>query len=107
MVAMQIIVFKCKVNICNQDLGAFCREWDLGGKKKIGEEQGATEQNEGRDLEGWMEVAEGLGWVGWGWKAVLVVAVVGGWFYVLVTLLGRLWWRWEWDGHVGEEANVA
>ena len=99
MVVMQIIVFKCKVNICNQDLGVFCQERDPWGKKRVGEEQGATEQLGGGNLEGWMEATEGLGWVGWGQKAVLVVTVVGGWFYVLVTLLGRLRWRWEWDGH--------
>ena len=42
MVLMQIVVFKCKVNVCDQDLGAFCREWDPETKERFCGQLGAT-----------------------------------------------------------------
>ena len=61
MVLMQLIVFKCKVNICNQDLGAFCRERDPEGKKQFGEEQGATEPPAEWGLGALVEEPSGFG----------------------------------------------
>ena len=94
MVAMQIIVFKCKVNICNQDLGVFCQEHDLKGKKHIGEEQGATEPLAGEDVEALMEVSSGIGGVEWCTWALLAIVDAGTWLWELQSLLGRLWWHW-------------
>ena len=94
MVTMQIIVMKCKVNICDQDLGSFCQERGPGGKKKNGGEEGATEPPDGWDVEALVEVngwIGGGGWVGW---APLAILDAGAWLWALRSLLGRLWWHW-------------
>ena len=41
---MQIIVFKCKVNICDQDLGVYCRERDPERKNLFWPKRGATKR---------------------------------------------------------------
>ena len=92
---MQIIVFKCKVNICNQDLGHFCQERDPEGKKQVGEEQGATEPPAGWGLGALGEVGKEVGRVGWPSWALGAMMEVGGWEVELQSLLGWLWWHWE------------
>ena len=90
---MQFIVFKCKVNICNQDLGGFCRERDPEGKKHIGEEEGATEPPEEElELLGGGEIRQGwcCGWM------LGMQACLGNWvcLWMVVTLWERLWAQW-------------
>ena len=91
---MQIIVFKCKVNICNQDLGVFCRERDPDGQKKFGVEQGATEQPSGMDVGALVEVGSGNGEVEWSAWALLAIMDAEAWLWELQSQLGRLWWHW-------------
>ena len=94
MVSMHIIVFKCKVNICNQDLGVFCRERGLGGKKVIGEDQGATEPPPGGDVEALVEAGHVVGGVGWRSWMLVEIMDVGAWLWELKSLLNWLWWHW-------------
>ena len=94
MVLMQIVVFKCKVNVCDQDLGAFCREWDPETKERFCGQLVATKQLVEEVLEALMEVDSGMGLVPWASWAVLVAMVVGGWLVQLESLLGWLWWHW-------------
>ena len=68
MVSKQIIQFKCVVNVCDQDFGAFCRERALQGKKRFGEQPGATKQQPDWDLGALVEVVEE---VGGAWMAYL------------------------------------
>ena len=91
---MQIVVFKCKVNVCDQDLGAFCREWDPETKERFCGQLGATKQLAEEVLEALMEVAEGVGWVHWGSWALGAMLEGGSWLAELRTLLGWLWWLW-------------
>ena len=94
MVTMQLIVFKCKVNICDQDLGAFCQERGPKDKKQVGEEQGATEPTAGWgvgalvEADGWVVGDE---WIVW---ALLTFVDAEAWLWALRSLLGRLWWHW-------------
>ena len=94
MVSRQIIVFKCVVNICNQDFGSFCRERDPKGKKRFGEQPGATKPVAKEVLEALVEVDAGFGGVEWVVWAALATLVVSGWLAGLRSLLGWLWWRW-------------
>ena len=61
MVSKQIIQFKCVVNVCDQDFGAFCRERDPEGKKRFGEQPGATKPAPGWALGDLEEVDRGFG----------------------------------------------
>ena len=99
MVSRQIIVFKCVVNICNQDFGAFCQERNPEGKKRFGQQPGATKQVSGDVLDALVEVLEEVGWVDWCVWAVLAINDVGGWLWELKSLLGWLWWHWVFWGH--------
>ena len=65
MVSIQFIVFKCKVNICDQDLGAFCQERGREEKKFVGEDQGATEPPAGRGVGALVDAGRGCGGVDW------------------------------------------
>ena len=79
---MQIIVFKCKVNICDQDLGAFCKERGPELKKKIEEEQGATEPLLGCDVGALVDAVLEIGVLGWGlvgWPPPYIVVPVRPW----------------------------
>ena len=97
MVSRQIIQFKCVVNVCDQDFGAFCRERGLTGKKRFGEQPGATKPAPGDGLEALVEVS---GLVGWAGGLVLdVLGMLGTWvcpWMAVVTLWEWLWWRWRW-----------
>ena len=77
MVSRQIIVFKCVVNICNQDFGAFCHERDLGEKKRFGEHPGATKHAPGWSLDALVDHGARAGKVNWASWAVLAVLVGG------------------------------
>ena len=94
MVSRQIIVFKCVVNICNQDFGAFCRERDPEGKKRFGEQPGATKQVAEQVLEALVEVGSGFGVIDWSCWTLGAMLEAGGWWVGLRSLLGRLWWHW-------------
>ena len=95
MVSRQIIVFKCVVNICNQDFGTFCRERDPEGKKRFpGEQPGATKPAPEDVLGMLVEVSEEVDWVEWGVWAALAIKNVGAWMWELKSLLGWLWWHW-------------
>ena len=94
MVSRQIIQFKCVVNVCDQDFGAFCRERGLEKKKRFGEQPGATKPAPGLDVEALVEVSSGFGeveWVVWELGAMLEA---GGWLVGLRSLLVWLWWHW-------------
>ena len=95
MVLMQIVVFKCKVNVCDQDLGAFCREWDPKTKERFCGQLVATKLLAEEVLEALMEVESEVGWVHWASWAVVAVLEVGGWLVQLQSLLVWLWWLWE------------
>ena len=92
---MQIVVFKCKVNVCDQDLGAFCREWDPETKERFCGQLVATKQLAEEVLEALMEVGSKVGLVHWGSWALGTVLEVGGWLAGLRSLLGWLWWLWD------------
>ena len=94
MVSSQFIVFKCKVNICNQDLGSYCREWDLETKKYFGEEEQATEQTPEDVLEALVGRTCGVSRFGWWFWPASVIIEVGGWWCELRSLLGQLWRDW-------------
>ena len=104
---MQIIVLTCKVNICNQDLGVFCRERDLEGKKHIGEGQGATEPAPGEDVGVLMEVGSRVGGVEWCAWALLAIMDAVAWLWELRSLLGRLWWHWVFLGDCKDDPPPA
>ena len=94
MVLMQIVVFKCKVNVCDQDLGAFCREWDPETKERFCGQLVATKQLAEEVLEALMEVEPVLWVVAWTpWALGSVLGVIG-WLAGLQSLLGWLWWLW-------------
>ena len=94
MVSKQIIVFKCVVNVCDQDFGAFCRERDLERQKRFGEQPGATKQLAEGLLEALMEVETGLGAVEWRCWELGAMLKVDGWLVELQSLVG--WLRWHW-----------
>ena len=94
MVSKQIIVFKCVVNVCDQDFGAFCRERAPEEKKRFGEQPGATKLAPGWALGDLVEVDCGFGGVAWAPWVLGAMLVVGGWFWALRSLLGWLWWHW-------------
>ena len=94
MVSRQIIQFKCVVSVCDQDLGAFCRERDPEGKKRFGEQPGATKQPAEGLLEALMEVETVLGAVEWQCWELGAMLEVTGWLVELRSLVGRLWWHW-------------
>ena len=94
MVSKQIIVFKCVVNVCDQDFGAFCRERGFGKKKRFGQQPGATKPAPGWDLGAFVEVVEEFGGVEWRSWALVAMLVAGGWLAALRSLLGWLWWHW-------------
>ena len=94
MVLMQIVVFKCKVNVCDQDLGAFCREWDLETKERFCGQLLATKLLVEEVLEALMKVEDRMAVVPWASWVVLVAMVMGGWLTQLQSLLGWLWWHW-------------
>ena len=91
---MQIIVFKCKVNICSQDLGAFCRERTPEGKKRDWGGAGATEPSAGWESGRSTEVIMGSDGVEWASWVALAMLKAGCWLMVLQSLLGWLWWHW-------------
>ena len=95
MVSKQILQFKCVVNLCDQDLGAFCRERDPEEEKNIGEEQQATEPPAGWALGALVEDDAGSGGPGWCFWAALAILEVCMWLWELRSLLGWLWWHWE------------
>ena len=95
MVSMQIIQFKCVVNVYDQDFGTFCRERGLKEKKRFGEQQGATKPPPGFALGGLVEQpcqVAGFGCLG---LAMLAIADVCWWLWALRSLLGWLWWLWD------------
>ena len=94
MVLMQIVVFKCKVNVCDQDLGAFCREWNPEENELCGELARATLPLAEEVLEALMEVKDEMSVVPWASWVVLVAMVMGGWLVQLQSMLGWLWWHW-------------
>ena len=94
MVSKQIIQFKCVVSLCDQDFGAFCRERDPEGKKRFGQQPGATKQVAEGLLEALVEVYCGDGGVGWWYWELGAMLEAGGWEAGLRSLLGRLWWHW-------------
>ena len=94
MVLMQIVVFKCKVNVCDQDLGAFCREWTPETKELFCGQLLATKLLVEDVLEALMEMVEEVGWVDWRSWAPGTMLEGGGWLTGLQTLLGWLWWLW-------------
>ncbi len=94
MVSKQIIQFKCVVNVCDQDFGTFCRERDLGKKKRFGEQPGATKPPAGEGMEALVEVGSGLGGVEWIVWGALACVDAGAWLWALRSLLGWLWWHW-------------
>ena len=94
MISMQIIVFKCKVNICDQDLGAYCQERGPGGKKMVGEGHGATEPAPSGDVGALMEAGHVVGGVGWCIWPLVDNMGVPEWLWELKSLLGWLWWHW-------------
>ena len=87
-------MFKCVVNICNQDFGVYCRERDLGEKKRFGEQRGATKHAPGWSLDALVDHGARAGKVNWASWAVLAVLVGGSWLVALRSLLGWLWWHW-------------
>ena len=94
MVSKQIIVFKCVVSLCDQDFGAFCQERDLEGKKRFGEQPGATKPVADELLEALVEAGTGFGGVEWMFWLAPATVVAWGWLAGLRSLLGRLWWHW-------------
>ena len=94
MVSRQIIQFKCVVNRCDQDFGAFCRERGLKQKKRFGEQPGATKAAADGLLEALVEVGTGFGGMEWVFWAALATVVAWWWLAGLRSLLGRLWWHW-------------
>ena len=94
MVLMQIVVFKCKVNVCDQDLGAFCREWDPETKERFCGQLLATKLVVEEVLEALMEVKDEMGVVPWASWVVLVAVGSEQWLAQLQSLLGWLWWHW-------------
>ena len=94
MVSRQIIQFKCVVSLCDQDFGAFCRERDPKGKKRFGEQPGATKPVAEEVLEALVEVDGGFGAVEWRCWMLGTMLEAGGWLVGLRSLLGWLWWHW-------------
>ena len=94
MVSRQIIVFKCVVNVCDQDFGVFCRERDLGKKKRFGEQPGATKPAPGWDFGALVEAGSVVGWVKWVVWELGAMLEAGGWLAGLRSLLEWLWWHW-------------
>ena len=94
MVSRQIIVFKCVVSLCDQDFGVYCRERDPEGKKRFGEQPGATKPAPGCGLEALVEEQSGFEAVGWWVWAALTTYNVCQWLWAMRSLLGWLWWHW-------------
>ena len=96
MVSKQIIQFKCVVNLCDQDFGVFCRERDLEGKKRFGQQPGATKPAPVGALGVLMADSGVVGW--FDGRKLGVPAMLGSWvcLWLVVTLWERLWWRWRW-----------
>ena len=90
----QIIVFKCVVNMSDQDFGAFCLERSLKGKKRFGEQPGATKPLADIELGELLDVEMVSGVVDWASWAVLAMVEMCGWLVELQSLLGWLWWHW-------------
>ena len=100
---MQIVVFKCKVNVCDQDLGAFCREWDPKEEERLCSERAqATLLLAEEVLEELMEMEEPpvvvVCWLGV--LALLALLALGpglgSWVcpWKVVSLWDRLWSWW-------------
>ncbi len=93
----EINVFKCIVNIHNQDFGVFFRgKANLRGGSKA-EQHGDS----GEAVKDKSEVIMEAGWMiggdgGWFW-ALVTFLDAGGWLAGLRSLLGWLWWRWILD----------
>ena len=90
----QIIVFKCVVNLSDQDFGTFCRERSLEGKKRFGEQPGATKLVAEDVLEALVEVVCMFGVVEWRCWTLGAMLEAGGRWVGLRSLLGWLWWHW-------------
>ena len=105
---MQIVVFKCKVNVCDQDFGAFCREWNPKEKELCGERAQAPLPITEEVLEALMEMKESPVVVCWlGVLALLALGpALGSWVcpWKVVSLWNRLW---SWWGRVGSDLGLG
>ena len=87
-------VFKCIVNIYNEDFGVFGPPKAKKGVGTKAEQHGSGVGPVGEPKDDVMESQSGVGGDG-GWFWALVIFLdAGGWMVELWSLLGRLWWRW-------------
>ena len=100
MKSCEINVFKCIVNISSQDFGVYFRGKAYFGVVSKAEQHGDSGEEVNDESEVVMEAGWGVGEGGeWFWT-LLVFLDAGGWVVKLQSLLGRLWWWWNfaWAG---------
>ena len=87
-------VFKCIVNIYNEDFGVFGPPKAKKGVGSKAEQHGSVVGPVVKPKDDVMESQSGVGGDG-GWFWALVIFLdAGGWMVELWSLLGRLWWQW-------------